>query len=1031
MSRRPGESAFELATIERLERLGYRHADGRQLREDEHFPLEEVVRKDWLGAHLAARYPHLPDEALGLAVSVATGHEGATLLRRNLDFHDKLTRGFEVPYEDESGTERVEHVHLVDWDRPEANDLRVVGQLPIRGLNDRRPDVLVYVNGLPLVVFELKNPHDEYTTADGAFNQLQHYVADVPRLFETNALCVASDGVNTLHGVFSAERQWFAPWKSIDGRTVEPETTGSMKTLIEGLFPPARLLEYVRHFLVFEQGEGEPVKKGAKYHQFFGVRFAAEEAIRATSPGGDRKIGVVWHTQGSGKSLSMVFFVGLLRRRMGNPTFVVQVDRTDLDEQLYDTFVAARQLVGDVHHAESVDDLRTLLQTEGGEVVFTTVEKFQLKDGETEHPVLSERRDVIVLADEAHRTQYGFEPKVRTRNGVLTTTYGYAKYLRDALPGASYIGFTGTPVDESDRDTQAVFGEVIHVYDIAQAQADDAIVPIYYEPRLAPLRLLNENVDADLEEIAEGEEAEKLKSKWAAMEAAAGTEARVRAIAEDIVSHYEERTAPGGVFGKAMVVGMSRRICVRLYDEITRLRPHWHDPDTSRGVVKVVMTGDLSKDPQAWSEAGHITTKARRETIKERMKDPDDPLRLVLVRDMWLTGTDIPCLHTLYVDKPMRGHNVMQAIARVNRVFRDKPGGLVVDYIGIGHRLKEAAAKYRRSSGLGEPTRQLEEAAHEQFITRLETVRAMMPEGADAARWRSLSNLDREDRVSLILGTLVASDEARDAYLDAERTLSSAYALVKHLDAVRPHADEIAFYQMIRGGLKKTIPQTVEEDRDQSEAVRDLVDRSIEAEGVVDIYAAAGLDTPDVSILDEAFLEEFKTQEQTSLRLKLLEKLLRDEIRSHERENLSKYRSFRALLEATLEKYHAGAITAAEVVQTIVRIHGEIQAEDQRKEETGLSDEELAFYDAIAGLGEDAYDMPFLASLVREVVESVKKNLRVDWTKPHRENVRAGVQAAVKMTLRRRGVKREHFRFILARVMEQAEARYGDWPRAA
>lgn len=1030
MTDRPGESAFELATIERLERLDYRYENGFHLREDEGFPLERVVREDWLRLHLQERYPSLPAVALEEAIQQALGNEGVSTLQRNLDFHRKLTRGIEVQYEGDDGLDTHAHVYLVNWDDPEGNDYRVVNQLPIRGSNDRRPDVIIYVNGLPLVIFELKNPNDEYTTAHGAYNQLQHYTVDIPQLFEFNALSIVSDGTNTLHGMWPSDWVWFAPWKSIDGRNVERATTGSMKTLIEGLFPKDRLLDYIRHFIVFEQGEESIIKKGAKYHQFFGVRFAIEEALRATAPNGDRKIGVVWHTQGSGKSLAMVFFVGILRRRMGNPTFIIQVDRTDLDEQLYDNFVAARQLVGEVKHADSVEELRTLLQTEGGEVVFTTIEKFRLKEEEREHPELSSRRDLIVMADEAHRTQYGFDPKVIRRNGGLTTTFGYAKYLRDALPNASFIGFTGTPIDESDRDTQAVFGNIIHTYDIPQAQADGAIVPIYYEPRLAHLQLVNENVDDDLEEIAEGEEARKLKSKWAALEAAAGTQQRLQMLAQDLVSHYEERTGPGGVFGKAMVVCMSRRICVRLYDEIIKLRPDWHHKDIDKGQIKVVMTGDLSKDPKEWNEAGHITTKERRERIKERMKDPANPLKMVLVRDMWLTGTDIPCLHTLYVDKPMRGHNIMQAIARVNRVFKDKPGGLVVDYIGVGNRLKEAAAKYRKSN-FGEPTQELEAAAKDQFFARLEHVRSLLPEGVEVAGWRSLSNVEREDLASLLLGHFVESEDRRDEYLLAEKGLSSAYALVKHLEEVKPYADEVASLQMVRAGLKKTIPVNVDEQEDHDHAVRDLVDRSIATDSVVDVYEAAGLDKPDISVLDESFLEEFKSKEQENLRLKLLEKLLQDEIRLRKRKNLQKYRSFRDMLEATLERYHAGAITAAEVVQAMIRIRKEMEAEDRRKQETGLSDEELAFYDAIASLQGEAYDMPFLCDLVRDVVESVKRNLKVDWTKPHRENVQANVRRAVKMVLRNRGVSRDHFQFILNRVMEQAEARYENWPMAA
>lgn len=1032
MNRLPGESVFEDTTIERLEALEYKYANGFHLREDDDFPLERVVREDWLLTHLQKCYQHLPALALESAVRQAVSNEGVSLLQRNLAFHEKLTRGIEVKYKTAEGQEDYAHVYLVNWENPAANEFRVVNQLPIRGQNDRRPDVIIYVNGLPLVVFELKNPHDEYTTAHGAYNQLQHYTVDIPQLFEYNALCVVSDGTNTQHGMWSAEWQWFAPWKSIDGHTVERVTTGSMKTLIEGLFPQDRLLDYIRHFIVFEQDADAIIKKGAKYHQFFGVRFAVENALRATQPEGDRRIGVIWHTQGSGKSLSMVFFVGILRRRMGNPTFIIQVDRNDLDEQLFDNFVAARQLVGHVQHADSVDELRTHLQTEGGEVIFTTIEKFRLRDEELEHPVLSTRRNLIVMADEAHRTQYGFDPKIRKHKetGTLFTAYGYAKYLRDALPHASFIGFTGTPIDESDRDTQAVFGNIIHTYDIPQAQLDGAIVPIYYEPRLAPLQLINEQVDEDLEEIAEGEEREKLKTKWAAVEAAAGTKERLSVIAQDIIAHFEERTGPGGIFGKAMIVGMSRRNCVRLYDEIINLRPAWHHRDTDKGQIKVVMTGDLSKDPTAWNEAGHITTKERREQIKARLKDPEDPLKMVIVRDMWLTGTDVPCLHTLYVDKPMKGHNIMQAIARVNRVFKDKPGGLVVDYIGIGHRLKEAASKYR-TNNFGEPTRELETVAKEAFFDRLDYLRSLLPEGADASSWRTLSNIEREDLISLLLGHLVEPDERRDEYLLAEKKLTSSYSLVKHLDAIKDVADEVAFYQMIRAGLRKTLPDTVEASQNRDHAVRDLMDRSIEAEGVVDIYEAAGLDKPDISVLDDAFLEEFKSKEQVNLRLKLLEKLLNDEINLRKRKNLTKYRSFQEMLDQTLERYHAGALTAAEVVQTITRIYREMKEEDQRKKETGLTDEELAFYDAVSSLGSDVYDMPFLCDLVREVVQAVKNNLKVDWTKPHRDNVKSGVRAAVRMVLRRRGVQKEHFQFILSRVMDQAEARYEHWPMVA
>ncbi len=1012
MAAKPHEQDFEQAVIERLRRLQYEHDFGPELREREESQLETVVQIDALERHLRARYPKLPTDAIHTVIRIAANPEGVTLLQRNRTFHRLLTRGLQIKFKDEHGQERFEHVYLLNWDEPTKNDFRVVSQLPIRGKNDRRPDLIIYVNGLPLVVFELKSPFDDYADHVGAHNQIQHYTVDIPQLFEFNAFCVVSDGVKTLHGMHSAAMEWFAPWKSIDGRTIEPTKTGTMKTLIEGLFPKDRLLDYIRHFIVFETVNEQITKKGAKYNQFFGVRFAVEEALRATQPDGDRRIGVIWHTQGSGKSLEMVFFVGILRRLLDNPSFIVQVDRNDLDEQLHDSFVAARSLVGEVKHAESVEKLRQLLQTQGGEVIFTTIEKFRLRENEVKHPVLSERRNIIVIADEAHRTQYGLMD-------------GFAYHLRKALPNASFIGFTGTPVDMADRDTQAVFGNIIHSYDIPQAQADGAIVPIYYEARLVKLHLINETVDEELVEISETEEeAERLKAKWAAIEAAAGTKERLADIAKDIVTHFEERTQ--GLFGKGMIVCMSRRICVALYDQIIKLRPQWHDLATDKGQIKVVMTGDLTKDPKSWNEQGHITTKERREQFKARMKDTNDPLKLVIVRDMWLTGTDIPCLHSIYVDKPMRGHSLMQAIARVNRVFRDKPGGLVVDFIGIGHLLKEAARKYT-TGGFGNPSEDLDEVAKGQFLEALEETRALLPKGMKAANWRHLSGIQLEDLCAQLFGFFTETEEKRDGFLAAEKRVSSAYSLVHHLPDCREHADEVAFFQIIRTQLRRTLPGPKPgEDRDR--AVRDLVDRSITRAGVVDIFKAAGLKKPDISVLDEKFLEEFKFKGQENLRLKLLKKLLDDEIQLRQRKNLKKYRSFKEMLEDTLQRYHNNAITAAEVVQAMIRIREEMQSEDQRQKTTGLTDEELAFYDAISGLDESAYDQPFLCGLVREIVEAVRRNLKVDWTKPHRDNVKAGVKVAVRMVLPRKGIKADQSDFILARVMEQAEALYAEWP---
>ena len=1017
MKYHPDESHFEEATIERLKRLGYEHDFGPELRERSDFPLEAVVLTDALRRHLRAQYPHLSDEAIEIALRIGTNPEGVNVLQRNMNFHHLLTRGFEIKYKIDSGKEKFEHIYLINWDEPEKNDFRVVSQLPIRGQNDRRPDLVIYINDLPLIAFELKNPYEESPTVEGAYNQIQHYTVDIPQLFDFNAFCVISDGAKTLHGMHSASLEWFAPWKSINGRIAEPATTGSMKALIEGLFPKDRLLDYIRQFILFEVVNDVVTKKGAKYHQFFGVRFAVEQALRATRPDGDRRVGVIWHTQGSGKSLSMIFFVGILQRHplMENPTFIIQVDRNDLDKQLKDFFEAAHWLLGEVKHAESVEDLWQMLQTQGGGTICTTIEKFRPKEEETYHPVLSGRQNIIVIADEAHRTQYGFE-------------HGFARWLRTALPNASFIGFTGTPIDFADRDTQEVFGNIIHTYDIPQAVEDKAIVPIYYEARLVRLHLINEEIDKELEEIAETEEEERrLKTKWATIEAAAGTQDRLSEVAEDILSHFEERTKT--LFGKGMIVCMSRRICVALYNEIIRKRSDWHHRDIDKGQIKVIMTGNLTKDPKEWSEAGHITTKEKRDKIKDRMKDPDDPLKIVIVRDMWLTGTDIQCLHTLYIDKPMRGHTLMQAIARVNRVFRDKPGGLVVDYIGIGHLLKEAARRYT-ARGFGQPTEEITDTAKKLFFENLEAVRQLLPEGISVARWRNLSVIDLEDLCSQLYGRFVETDEKRETFLTAEKQLSASYSLIKHLSDCMTHADEVAFYQMIRGELKKTLPgtrPTVEREK----AVRDLIDRSITSEGAVDIFKAAGLPKPNISILDEKFLEEFKSKKQENLRLKLLEKLLLDEIQLRERRNLKKYRSFKEILQEILLRYHNNALTAAEVIQEMIKIRQEMLSEDRRKTETGLSDEEIAFYDAISGLGEEAYDMPFLCNLVREIFQAVKRNLKVDWTKPHRQDVKAGVVAAVKMVLRRKKIKAEQFDFILNRVMKQAEALYEDWPMAA
>lgn len=1002
------ETDFERTTIKRLEQVGYTHLWGLELDR----PPEQVVLRDILRGNLARRYPDLPGGALDEAVARLARPDGVDTIRRNLAFHRDLMKGLELPVEYPDGRRESVYVWGIDWERPEANDFQVVNQLPVRGQNDRRPDIVLYVNGLPLVVLELKNPWAEAPTVEHAWTQVQHYTHDIPQLFDFNALCVVSDGVTSLHGQWPAGMEWYAPWKSIDGVDVEPGTTATMKTLVEGLLTPQRLLRYVRDFVLFEIANEQITKKGAKYHQFFAVQAAAERAIAAVRPGADRRLGVVWHTTGSGKSLTMAFLVGMLRRapELANPTFVIQVDRTDLDNQLYDQFVLVRDLVGDVNHASSVGKLRELLTGEAGEVVFTTTAKFQLDEGELEHPVLSTRQNVIVIADEAHRSQYGFAG-------------GFARYLREALPNARFIGFTGTPVSFAGADTVAVFGSLIHTYDIRQSQEDQATVPIFYAPRQIKLHLSRTDLDAALEDIVEGEpqdELERRKSKWAALAAAAGARDRVESLASDLLAHYRERTAT--LAGKAMVVCMTRENCVRLYDALTAL------PGCPE--VQIVMTGDITRDPPEWSEAGHLTTKKQREALKKRFKDPDDPLAIVIVCDMWLTGTDIPCLHTLYVDKPMRGHTIIQAISRVNRVFRDKPHGLVVDYIGIGDDLREATSTYTAGGGRGEPAPDVSSEAVPLFQAALAALRETLPPGPDYGAWRRLSGIALEDLYALVYGTMADDDARRDAFLDAEQRLTHAFLLVKHLDECRPHADEVIFAQRVRKQLRKALPGRVP-SRDVERAVRDLVDDSVDAAGVVDIFRAAGIELADISILDDRFLQTFKEHPRENLRLKLLEKLLRDELDRRRSRNLTKDRSFRELLEKTIQQYHNRLVDAAAVIKAMLEIKNELDADEARAAALGLEPEEVAFYDALATNMESAYEPGFLRDLVHDVVQTVKARLKVEWTQPHRDQVKADVRAAVKRVLNRRGVRAEDLDVLLDAVMKQAEAMYKDWPLAA
>jgi type I restriction enzyme R subunit len=1004
------ETDFELTTIQRLDRLGYQPVFGMEIER----PHNEVVLKDVLRAHLASRYPDLPAAALDEAIKTIAVPQGVDPLRRNLAFHQLLTRGFDQKVEFPNGKTEYRHIYPVNWDEPAQNDFRVINQFPIHGQNDRRPDVIIFINGLPLVLFELKNPYSEKPTVEEAFNQVQHYTYEIPQVFDFNALTVISDGVTTLHGVWTAGMEWYSPWKSIDGFEIEPNTTGSMKMLIEGLFPKDRLLQYIRDFLVFEVVNEKITKKGARYHQFFAVRIAAQKTIETyrrlrsgASP--DRRIGVIWHTTGSGKSLSMAFLVGILRREpeLENPIFLIEVDRNDLDDQLHDQFLAARMLVGNVRQAESVDGLRSLLDTSGGEVIFTTIEKFMLRENERAHPILNTRQNVILIADEAHRSQYGFKD-------------GYARYLSDALPGAMRLGFTGTPISLGGADTVQVFGDLIHTYDIQQSQRDHATVPIYYEPRQLRLFQRNPNLETEFRRVTAGHDSENVNQnigRWTALAAITRSKEHVETLAQDILEHFTERTRT--LKGKAFIVCMERLNCVRLYEALTVL------PDCPE--IKIIMTGNLGEDPPEWSQKGYLTTKTQREAIKERMKDPQDPLQLVIVCDMWLTGTDIPCLHTLYVDKPMEGHNMIQAISRVNRVFSDKPHGLIVDYIGIGDALREATSHYTRKDGQPvDVAPNIDEKARPLFFDALRETHSSLPR-KEYGNWRALTEIDLEDLYALVYGVLASDDDRRDIFLQAEARLSSVFLLVQHLDDCRPHADEIIFYQRVRKQILKTTASRPS-DRALDRAVQDLVDDSIEPQGVVDIFKAAGITRPDISILDDAFLQTFKDRPPESLQVKLLERLLADEIERRRRGNVTRARSFKQTLEQTLQEYHNRLIDAKEVIEQMIAMKQQMDAEALRAEQLHLSSEEIAFYDAIAANVVSVYDQVFLRDLVHDVVQTLKRNLKVDWAEAHRADIQADIRAAVKRTLKRRNVREEDLEPFLGSILVQAQALYADWP---
>ena len=1018
------EAEVEQAALEWLSSLGWQAAHGPDIAPDtpdaERADYGQVVLQRRLRDTLAELNPRLPADALDDAFRKLTRPDGSTLEARNREFHRMLVNGVEVEYREAEGRVRGDQVRVIDFDDPANNDWLAVNQFTVtEDRNTRRPDVVLFVNGLPLGIIELKNPADEDATIWTAYQQLQTYKSELPSLFSMNEALVVSDGTEARIGTLTSGREWFKPWRTITGETLADPHMTELQVMLEGVFHPRRFLALVRDFIVFEDdGSGALVKKMAGYHQFHAVRVAVDETLRAAKlqrvelrtaerrtgyetgrmPGGepgDRRIGVVWHTQGSGKSLTMAFYTGAAIREpaMENPTVVVLTDRNDLDDQLFGTFSRCQDLLRQPPtQADSRADLRSKLSVNAGGVVFTTIQKFFPEERGDTHPTLSNRRNIVVIADEAHRSQYDFID-------------GYARHMRDALPNASFVGFTGTPIELQDANTRAVFGDYISIYDIQRSVEDGATVPIYYESRLAKLTLDEDekpNIDPEFEEATEGEEVErreKLKTKWAQLEAVVGADKRVKQIAEDIVDHFEQRLE--ALEGKAMVVCMSRRICIDLYRELARLRPDWHDDDDGKGAIKVVMTGSAS-DPLKWQP--HIRNKARREALANRFRDPDDQLKVVLVRDMWLTGFDAPSLHTMYVDKPMRGHGLMQAIARVNRVFKDKPGGLVVDYLGLAQDLKRALATYTESGGTGRTALDQQEAVA--VMLEKHEVCCALFHGFDWTKWTTGTPQERLSLLPAAQEHVLAQEDGKERCLNAVRELSQAFALaVPHPETARIR-DDVGFFQTVRVRLLKRAESEARPQEDLNLAVRQIISRAVASEGVVDIFAAVGLDKPDISVLSDEFLAEVRGMPHRNLAVELLQKLLKGEVSARRRKNVVQARSFADMLEQTLRRYQSRAIEAAQVIEELIELAKEMREANARGERLGLSEDELAFYDALETndsavqvLGDET-----LRTIAQELVDTVRSNVTIDWTL--RENVRANLRRLVRRILRSTAIHR-------------------------
>ena len=1067
MKNRIKENTIEEFTIELLEKAGYFYIYAPDIAPDSDTPerqsFEDVLLLDRLQTAVGRINPKIPADVREDAIKQLQRLNAPELITNNEAFHRMLTEGIKVSYQ-KDGNDRGDIVWLIDFRTPENNDYIVANQFTVfeNGVN-KRPDIILFVNGLPLVVIELKNPTGKNATVKSAYKQLQTYLQTIPSLFTFNGFMVISDGLEAKAGSLSAGLSRFMTWKSSDGKTEASHLIGQLETLIKGMLNKETLLDLICHFIVFEKSKKEDqetgiitiqtMKKLAAYHQYYAVNRAVESTLRAAGypssfvdgadavmespesygvagvkqqPAGDRKGGVVWHTQGSGKSLSMVFYTGKIVLTMKNPTVVIITDRNDLDDQLFNTFASSKQLLRqDPVQAETREQLKELLKVSSGGVVFTTIQKFQPDEGNV-YEQLSDRNNIIVIADEAHRTQYGFKAKTvddKDEQGNVIgkkVVYGFAKYMRDALPNSTYLGFTGTPIEGADVNTPAVFGNYVDVYDISQAVDDGATVRIYYESRLAKVNLSEEGkkLVADLdEELDQGDltETQKAKAKWTQLEALIGSEDRIKQVARDIVNHFEQRQE---VFeGKGMIVSMSRRIAADLYDEIIRIRPQWHRDDLKKGIIKVVMTSSSSDGPKI---SKHHTTKEQRRVLADRMKDPEDMLKLVIVRDMWLTGFDAPSMHTLYIDKPMKGHNLMQAIARVNRVYKDKPGGLVVDYLGIASDLKKALAFYSDSGGKGDPAIAQEKAV-DLMLEKLEVVSQMY----HGFSYDNYFDADTSRKLSLILAAeehILGLENGKKRYMDEVTALSKAFAIAIPHEQAMDVKDEVSFFQAVKSRLAKfdsNGPDRANEEMETS--IRQVIDKALVTEQVIDVFDAAGIKKPDISIFSEEFLLEVKNMEHKNVALEVLKKLLNDEIKSRTKKNLIQSKALIEMLENSIKKYHNKILTAAEVIEELIALGKDIQRMDKEPQEMGLSEYEYAFYTAVANndSARELMQKDKLRELAVVLFERVKESASIDWT--IKESVKAKLKVIVKRTLRQYGYPPDMQKLATETVLKQAE----------